>query len=399
MSLKCFPHNRSYQDHTSAQAVSATAAALATSVTTLVLSIFSPAALAADQVSFDYDAFINSNERLQSQQMQQLVKANQDFQHGVTLACAQAIQSSSEKQPLKQKPLKNWGHLEELQSLWKQSAQQWQKVQVFPLGPNTDTTVRLNITFWPDKKNLVERKVKGLIKQGESVDLSLGGIAVQGLAASEYLLFDPRHLKHATVKQTCPSLQVISAKSLANGQALLTRWQESEFLEHWHDAGLGNDTFASTTQAAGYLLAGLAQSAEIIAKDKVYKPFRLNKDQAKSNVYLSENWRSGLNLDNIQRNIADIEQLYLGVDGTNGPHRLLLRKGFTAEAEAIQHQLTALKAQATQLQQMQQQAFAQSEGRELAKNFYQNLKQLEKALKKPLPSFNLAQKFNSRDGD
>lgn len=397
MSLKCFPHNGSYQDRTSVKAVSATAAAaaaLATSVTTLALSIFSPAALAADQVSFDYDAFINSNEQLQSQQMQQLVKANQDFQHGVTLACSQSMQSASEKQPLN-----HWGHLEELQSLWKQSAQQWQKVQVFPLGPNTDTTVRLNITFWPDRKNLVERKMKGLIKQGKGVDLSLGGISVQGLAASEYLLFDPRHLKHATIQQTCPSLQVISAKSLANGQALLTRWQESEFLEHWHDAGLGNDTFASTTQAAGYLLAGLAQSAEIVAKDKVYKPFRLNKDQAQSNVYLSENWRSGLNLDNIQQNISDIEQLYLGVDGTNGPHRLLLRKGFTAEAKAIQQQLTALKAQAAQLQQMQQQAFVQSEGRELAKSFYQNLKQLEKALKKPLPSFNLAQKFNSRDGD
>ncbi|WP_028301586.1 imelysin family protein [Oceanospirillum beijerinckii] len=367
---------------------------LAACFATLALSSFSSSVPADDQASFDYDAFILSNEQLQNRQMQQLIKNNQDFQHGVILACGQTISSSAAAQPLNQ-----WGHLKELQILWKQSAQQWQKIQMFPLGPNTDTTVRLNITFWPDKKNLVERKVEGLIKQGGDVDLSLGGIAVQGLAASEYLLYDPRHLQHATVQQTCPALQAISEKSLANSQALLTRWQESEFLEHWHDAGLGNDTFASITQATGYLLAGLAQSAEIVAKDKVYKPFRLNTDQARSNVYLSENWRSGLNLDNIQQNITDIEHLYLGADGHNGPHRLLLKKGFTAEAEAIQQQLSTLKEQASQLQQMQQQAFAQTEGRALAKRFYQNLKQLEQALKKPLPSFNLAQKFNSRDGD
>ncbi|MAC47593.1 MAG: hypothetical protein CMI12_12195 [Oceanospirillum sp.] len=367
---------------------------LAACFATLALSSFSSSVPADDQASFDYDAFILSNEQLQNQQMQQLIKNNQDFQHGVILACGQTISSSAATQPLNQ-----WGHLKELQILWKQSAQQWQKIQMFPLGPNTDTTVRLNITFWPDKKNLVERKVEGLIKQGGDVDLSLGGIAVQGLAASEYLLYDPRHLQHATVQQTCPALQAISEKSLANSQALLTRWQESEFLEHWHDAGLGNDTFASITQATGYLLAGLAQSAEIVAKDKVYKPFRLNTDQARSNVYLSENWRSGLNLDNIQQNITDIEHLYLGADGHNGPHRLLLKKGFTAEAEAIQQQLSTLKEQTSQLQQMQQQAFAQTEGRALAKRFYQNLKQLEQALKKPLPSFNLAQKFNSRDGD
>ena len=367
---------------------------LAACFATLALSSFSSSVPADDQASFDYDAFILSNEQLQNRQMQQLIKNNQDFQHGVILACGQTISSSAATQPLNQ-----WGHLKELQILWKQSAQQWQKIQMFPLGPNTDTTVRLNITFWPDKKNLVERKVEGLIKQGGDVDLSLGGIAVQGLAASEYLLYDPRHLQHATVQQTCPALQAISEKSLANSQALLTRWQESEFLEHWHDAGLGNDTFASITQATGYLLAGLAQSAEIVAKDKVYKPFRLNTDQARSNVYLSENWRSGLNLDNIQQNITDIEHLYLGADGHNGPHRLLLKKGFTAEAEAIQQQLSTLKEQTSQLQQMQQQAFAQTEGRALAKRFYQNLKQLEQALKKPLPSFNLAQKFNSRDGD
>lgn len=370
---------------------------LVTCFATLALSSFSSSALADDQVAFDYDAFILNNEQLQSQQMQQLIKANQDFQHGVTLACAQAKTSSLKGQ--QDQALTQWGHLKELQTLWKHSAQQWQKIQMFPLGPNTDTTVRLNITFWPDKKNLVERKVEGLIKQGDDVDLSLGGIAVQGLAASEYLLYDPRHLQHATVQQTCPALQAISEKSLANSQALLTRWQESEFLEHWHDAGLGNDTFASITQATGYLLAGLAQSAEIVAKDKVYKPFRLNTDQAKSNVYLSENWRSGLNLDNIQQNITDIEHLYLGVDGRNGPHHLLLKKGFTEEAKAIQQQLSTLKEQASQLQQIQQQAFAQTEGRALAKRFYQNLKQLEQALKKPLPSFNLAQKFNSRDGD
>ena len=345
------------------------------------------------KVSFDYDGFINSVEQQQQQRMQQLIQHNQALNSAVRLAC-----QPSDHQALTTS-MKQWSNLQDLQTLWRNSAQQWQKVQVFPLGPNTDTTVRLNITFWPDKKNLVERKVKGLIKQGETVDLTKGGIASQGLAASEYLLFDPRHLQKSSVQQSCPALLAVSAQSLSNSQMLLTRWQDSEFREHWHDAGLGNDTFASTSQAAGYLLAGLAQGAEIIAKDKVYKPFRLNKEKAKANVYLAENWRSGLSLSNIQQNITDLKQLYKGIDGKNGPYQLLQRKGFQSEAESIAQKLDQVQGQISQLAQMKEQAFQAAQGREWAKSIYKNLMGLEKALKKPLPHFNLAQKFNSRDGD
>lgn len=344
-----------------------------------------------DSVAFDYDAFILSTEQAQSEHMQQLVARNQQFKTAVKLACDSAADSKI--------ALNRWSDLNDLQHLWQESARQWQRIQVFPLGPNTDTTVRLNMTFWPDKKNLVERKMRSMVKQGTSVDIRKGGIAVQGMAASEYLLFDPGHLESASVAQTCPSLMAVSQQSLKNSQGLLTRWNESEFLSHWHDAGLGNETFASTTQAAGYLLAGLAQSAEIVAKDKVYKPFRLNKAQALSNRYLAENWRSGLSLDNMQQNLADIEQLYRGLDGRNGPHQLLLRKGFKQEADAIVQQLQQVRQNLNKLNEMGDQAFVSAEARETGRQIYQGLKRLEKAMKKPLSHFNLTQKFNSRDGD
>lgn len=346
---------------------------------------------ASSEIPFDYDAFIISTENAQSEHMKQLIANNQQFSSAVTQACGN-IQGQNT-------PLTEWQPLSQLQNQWRNSARQWQRVQVFPLGPNMDTTVRLNITFWPDKKNLVERKMRAMVQQSSQPDIRKGGIAVQGMAASEYLLFDPGYLKRSSVQQTCPSLMAISQQSLKNSEALLTRWQESEFLAHWHDAGLGNETFASTTQAAGYLLAGLAQSAEIVAKDKVYKPFRLNKDKANSNLYLAENWRSGLSLDNMQQNLADIDQMYHGTDGKNGPHQLLLRKGFADEATAISEQLQKVRNQLSQLAGHGDQTFVSAEARDQAKAIYQDIKTLEKALKKPLVHFDLAQTFNSRDGD
>lgn len=360
---------------------------LATSLAVLLSSYASVSQ--ADAPAFDYYAFITDNEQHQVAQMQKLIQASQQFQNAVAQACAQT----------EAQPVAAWTALAELQGLWKSAAQQWQTVQAFPLGPNTDATVRLNMTFWPDQKNLVERKVKGLLQQGEALDLSQGGITVQGLAASEYLLFDPQHIAKATVAQTCPALQAISSKSLENSQALLSRWQASEFLTDWRGAPLGNERFITVTQASGYLLAGLAQSVETLSKDKLYKPFRLNKEQAQSNMYLTENWRSGLSLSNIQQNIADLEQLYLGVAGQNGPHDLLLRKDFSAEAQAIAESFSKVKAEAQKLQQMQDVAFSEAAGREQANVLYQSMKTLERALKKPLPHFGLAKTFNSDDGD
>lgn len=365
-------------------------------LSTAGLSTFSQQTLAADKPDFDYDAYTRSVEETQERQMQQLIQSSRKLNQQVSQACAK---------PAKSGAMKDWSALPALQAQWLNTSEQWQKLQVFPLGPNTDVTVRLNISFWPDKKNLVERKAKTMLQQGKAADLKNGGISLQGLTASEYLLFDPGHLSSVSSSDTCHLLTQITAQSQNNAEALLTRWQQSEFYTEWHDAALGNDTFASTTQAAGYLIAGLAETLEAIAKNKVYKPFRLNDEKALPNAYLAENWRSNQSLTNLATNFTQIRAYYLGLPANdagktiNGPDQLLRHQGFAGEADQIVAQLNQNQQTLATLVKMGSAAYLSAEGKAQAEKLHQEIKLLERALKKPLPHFQLTQRFNSADGD
>lgn len=347
--------------------------------------------MTSPSLAFDYDAMIAEGSAYPERLMHQLVQENLRFTSQVKKACGTRAAPT---------PMVDWNFLPTLQQQWRNTVHTWQRLEVFPLGPNTDASIRLNITFWPDRKNLVERKMQGLLAQGEAVDLSQGGIAVQGFAASEYLLFDPQVLQQYTNTRLCPSLIAISEKSAQNSQNLLTRWQESTFLADWHDAALGNERFTSAKQAVGYLLEGIAQSAETLAKDKLGKPFRLDKTGGQTNRYLAENWRSGQSMQNLSLNIESLSQLYFGAPETAAsPHQLLIHLSFTDEAEQIKRAFAALRLEVSQLEAMGELAFTDAQGREQAEQVQQQLKQLEKSIKQTLPHFALAQRFNSKDGD
>jgi len=378
-----------------------------TSSRTLLLSagfaLVSTLAHASEKPDFDYDAYTRSVEQIQARQMSAFIADSTRFKQLVNQSCKPAVSLSQ--------PLKNWNALPKLQQAWLNTSEEWQRLQVFPLGPNTDVTVRLNLSFWPDKKNLVERKARWLLSQGEKADLKQGGIAVQGLTASEYLLFDPGHLNKSSPQQSCHLLSQIAGQSEANAKAMLTRWNESDFLPEWHDAALGNDSFASTTQATGYLIAGLAEQLEAITKYKLYKPFRLNDDKALPNGYLAENWRSNQSLTNLATNFAQIRAYYLGLPAyleqpaenngktINGPDQLLRHLGFAGEADQIVTRLNQSHQSLNTLVNMGSAAYLSSEGKAQAKKLHDEIKQLEQALKKPLPHFQLTQRFNSADGD
>lgn len=363
------------------------------------LGMSTPAAAdSSEKPAFDYDAYTQSVEQTQERQMAVFIARSETFHQLVSQSCTPGAQNLSQ-------PMKDWNALPKLQQAWLNTSEEWQRLQVFPLGPNTDVTVRLNLSFWPDKKNLVERKARTLLSQGEKADLKQGGIAMQGLTASEYLLFDPNHLKKSSPQQSCNLLGQVAAQSEANARAMLTRWNESDFLVEWHDAALGNDTFASTTQAAGYLIAGLAEQLEALTKYKLEKPFRLHDEKARANGYLAENWRSNQSLTNLATNFTQIRAYYLGLPAgdtgktINGPDQLLRHQGFAGEADQILAQLNQSQSTLDTLVNMGSAVYLSAEGKTLAEQLHQEIKQLERALKKPLPHFQLTQRFNSADGD
>ena len=120
------------------------------------------------------------------------------------------------------------GSLVELQNQWRQTKDSWSIISVLPFGPLVQNNIAMQVQFWPDKKNLVGFQVERLLKQNKkSIDLSLTSVALRGLSASEYILFDQAiNLSKAEDKaKYCSLLASIGEYQVALSRATSTQWQ------------------------------------------------------------------------------------------------------------------------------------------------------------------------------
>jgi len=104
---------------------------------------------------------------------------------------------------------------EGLNKYWKQSMSAWQAVQWVQFGPIKQDGREWALQFWPDKKNLVGRKIKKRLNGGElmtEADLDNEGVVVQGLSALEYLLYDEQAKTLFTPSQRCLTIVSIANK-------------------------------------------------------------------------------------------------------------------------------------------------------------------------------------------
>ncbi|MDD1782838.1 imelysin family protein [Enterovibrio sp. ZSDZ35] len=214
---------------------------------------------------------------------------------------------------------------EKTKQAWLNAVTAWAPLQGANVGNAKAAALSWQIQFFPDKKNTTGRKMSRLIQSGgpySVASLSNESVAVQGLGAMEWLLFDPSNMKD--VKTHC-SLMVVTSKHLVNSaEALVTSWE----INPWGQTNK-NQLEADALRLLTAQLETAIKSIEIpMGKPGYPKP------------YQAPFWRSQQSLTATRENIAHLRTLYEQI-----MRPVLIDNGHPELAKRLSvHWLTALES-------------------------------------------------------
>ena len=215
-----------------------------------------------------------------------------------------------------------------LQSDWKQTFFSWQQVRFVDFGPIETNNRAWQFQFWPDPKNLIDRKADLLLKEGAVISaetVGQAGVAVQGFPMLEYLLFDSRFntgSQALPAKTSCQLLLEVTAHVVDNSQQLATDW--SEFKAHY--LATGNYTHATIRAAMTAL--------EVAEERRLATPMGL-RGNGKRSVYAADAWRSGSSVASIGASVEGLQKYFLP-----GLEKLLTAQGDSDLADRINKQFS-----------------------------------------------------------
>lgn len=274
------------------------------------------------------------------------------------------------------------------QNSWRHLMNSWMAAEVINFGPVQQDNMAWRFQFWPDKKNLIKRKVEGFLTAHPKIEtitpdtIQNASVLVQGLSAAEYLLFDPQLKKQQQVNKNplrCQILSSISSNLFANSQLLAKGWQTEVITQK-----------QSTEDNISQLLNGIATLIE-----RSHKKLVMPLGKQKANPYFAESWRSQHSLENIKHNLTSIEQLYRTL-----LKPLLLKKPQGQQlATQIEQQFALTYKQTSQFEQSIF-ALLQQQQLDKTKQLANHVKQLKQLFSQQLPDkLAVIISFNANDGD
>jgi len=298
---------------------------------------------------------------------------------------------------------------EEVRTQWRRSVIAWSGVQNLQFGPLLVDNQAWKIQFWPDKKNLIARKVETLLRSAETLDIKRiddSSVVVQGLSSLEYLLFDQAAGKldsysNATGPRRCDLLVAVATHLHGVAAGLYDAWRPEggDYLHSFIKTGKNNPEYPDDSIALANLLDTLVAGVELIKRDKFERPLGLDSDTGRAQIYLLEWWRSQYAKEAIIANLNSLQTLFNADDGyglddyltdvkQRGDLSTKIQQGFTssiASAKAIPNSL-----------------FSTAKPREQAEliAFQSELSQLLSLLRMDLPeALGISLGFNAKDGD
>lgn len=278
---------------------------------------------------------------------------------------------------------------------WLAAQHAWAALQPVLVPPSPADHLGLQIQFWPDKRNLAAKQSEELLNKKEALTmdgLAKGSVAVRGLTASEYILFDREHnlADPAQRARYCSLLQANTAYQLAQSQHILKVWQQ-EFAQQ-----LLQTPNARYADAMGPLAELLR--AQVTAFDVMRKKLGVAIGQPGDGTpqpYQAEAWRSGDTLGGLQAGVMASRALWDG-----GGWRNLAHSKQPELAQKIDETYTALQAQLAKLQSPLDSLLATEAGKQQLKVLYGQLNTLHLLYEKELSkALGVQLGFNGTDGD
>lgn len=304
--------------------------------------------------------------------------------------------------------------IEKLQLNWVDTMSSWQRIQWVQFGPIKEGGREWALQFWPDKRNLVGKKINALIKDGAPIaqeDLIHSGVIAQGLSAMEYLLFDDSIdtlTDPLLAKQICVSSIAIGKSIQATSKSLHDDWIKyyNKNLKNFKDKSADSE-IVDEQQAVSVIINNLVVSIDVMTHRKIGTPFALNNDSIpddervkKSNAFFLESWRSQQSDNNVKNNVLALQGILL----EGGLKKLLKEKSQAETAKTLETEITTLL---TMLESTDDQApyFKQlSENKPKAiktvATLYSGLRALKKTITVELTkALQIKSGFNANDGD
>ncbi|PVZ72244.1 imelysin family protein [Pelagibaculum spongiae] len=297
----------------------------------------------------------------------------------------------------------NQAGLQSLQQQWKQVMADWTQAQPVRFGPADSFLRHYRIEMWPDKRNTGGRQFNKMIAKAdpallETKKFSRSSVALQGLTASERLLFGKKSQASlfggSDKNQFRCNLQLAIASNLQGiTSKIKDEWQtgEQSYRALLLSTGQkGNDFFSSDSEITARFLNNLYTQLQSIVDQKLLAPLGSSLEKAKGKK--SESWRSKNSLENIKNNLLATQQWYLIAFAPELKGQALdgdIKAAFTTallSVDAIKLPLVQAVADATQRAKVQ--------------TLVKNTSSLKNLIGSKLPSaINLPLGFNSLDGD
>ncbi len=218
----------------------------------------------------------------------------------------------------------------QVQSSWQEAFDQWMFLQGQERGPIRALEQNWNIQFWPDKKNTSGRKMVGLLARNQPItasEISQQSVAVQGLGAMEWLLYDlssPLTQPQSGDLMACQLGSAITQNLVNNSEIIYQAWEENP----WRNL----DPSVWLSEYISLLSNQLA-----FAESKLVRPMA---NIGVPRPYFAEAWRSRSSLRSLEKNIEALQRLYHA--DRNGLDNLLRQRGFIDLAERVDAQFTGL---------------------------------------------------------
>jgi len=219
-----------------------------------------------------------------------------------------------------------------VQQSWFSAMNAWSAIAPINFGPIDDSNATWRFQFWPDQINLVHRKFKSRIQgRNQAIlakDLAQASVAIQGLSALEYLLFDEAGTLAAyqSKPHLCTILIATSENLHANAAVLTASWV-NDYPQRWFNLATQSSKSDYLKRQVETVFSGLVMALGNITNQKLGKAlgYKKNNDKkskqvdetksAKLNPWLLESWRSETSLKNIHSTLKSGHILYTTKQG------------------------------------------------------------------------------------
>lgn len=236
--------------------------------------------------------------------------------------------------------------VEGIQAGFARLATAWSRIEFIRFGPLIEAGRYERISFWPDPRGMTVRQVSGLLRsQGEIPDgasLASHSVALQGLPALEYMLYDDDGLLASQSNARACAYATSIAANLANvATELALDWSAGgDYAQKFAQPGASNALYRNKQEVTGESIKALSSGLQF-ARDVKVMPV-LGSDMSAPKAKRAPFWRSGLTAATMAASVDGMLDFYRAAGLRFGPDEAWMDSGLNGELLQTHDTLSAM---------------------------------------------------------